>query len=71
MTDKETQKMKLVSKEYLREIQNSNAMLNMLLIAIDNILDGNDPTDFEMSFDTVRRVMELKIEVESYRQKYD
>lgn len=63
--------MKLVSKEYLQEIKSNNALLNMTLIAIDNILDGNEPNDFEMSFDTVRRVMELKIELEHYRQRND
>jgi hypothetical protein len=32
----------------------------MILIAIENVLDGNEPSDFEMSFDIVRRVWDLK-----------
>jgi hypothetical protein len=52
--------MKLVSKKYLNEIYNNNAYLNMILIAIENVLDGNEPSDFEMSFEIVRRVWDLK-----------
>lgn len=51
------------------KIENDRVFFGMLLDAISNILDGGDPSDFEMSFGIVRRVMELKIELEDYRRR--
>lgn len=51
------------------ENENDRIMFGMIIDAINNILDGGEPTDFEMSFGVVMRVMELKIELEDYRKR--
>ena len=50
-----------------REAESDNAMMEMILDAIQNVLDGKEVSDFELSFPIVREVADLKhFQVVSY-----
>lgn len=55
--------------EKLKKLENAVLLMGSQLEWIEMILEGKDISDFAMSFDIVRRVMEMKIELEHYRAR--
>lgn len=55
-------------KQLIRHLENEVVLQDMIIDAIRGALEGQEPSDFEQSFDVVRQVWELYIETKGDKQ---